>query len=367
VRRVAHGDPVPPALDDAGWESFRAWACVHHVAHFLLGRGAGLPEAMRDGLRAEVERRAGKAALLVPALAGTVDVLTDAGVPVLVLKGRPFAARYFGDPSVRRSVDVDLLVRIGDADPALRALAGRGYRPRRRRTWGKGATLRIRRKRLRTEHALGFDHGDVSVDLHWRLRTAPAYRIEERALWSDPLEIAVDGRTYRAPSDEYTLVALLLSIAHDIGRRGCRVKHVLDAYQVLRRVHDGTDWPAFLERRRAENTLGVAVNVLDLVRATFAAPGEFPALAAALDRHADLCVAASTRDAGLLVHGLGGAWFHARWFLDVYPVSWGRDALWMIDRKWVGPGSLVGGLYHCGAAGWWAVRNRLAQARWRRA
>jgi hypothetical protein len=284
----------------------------------------------------------------------------------MVLKGAPFAVRYYGDPAARRSVDIDLLVKIADVDAALRALVARGFGPKRRRTGGAGDALHIRRRCLRTEHALGLDRGDVSIDLHWRLRTAPAYRVDERAIWRDTQEIAVGGRAYPAPSDEYALVALLLGIAHDVGRRGCRLKHVLDADRLLRALPADTDWPSFFERRRAENTLAISVNVLDLVRALFAAPGEFPALAAALDAHAAVRVPASTAAAPLLAHGLAGAWAHARWFTRVYPVAWARDALWLADRRFTGLRSVPQLVYRAGAAGYWALRNRFAQRAWRR-
>jgi hypothetical protein len=373
VRDVARGRwDAAAAGDAADWESRGSYAAAHHVAHFLLrrievaGEQDRFPAAWLDGLRAEVARRAAAAAQLPGALAEAADALAGAGLDYLVLKGSPFAVRYFGDPAARRSVDIDLLVKLADVDAALRVLVARGFLPKRRRTRGAGAGLRVRRRCLRTEHALGLDRGDVSIDLHWRLRTAPAYRVDERAVWADPLEIRVGDRSYPAPSDEYALVALLLGIAHDIGRRGCRVKHVLDADRLLRALPADTDWPAFLDRRRAENTLSVAVNVLDLVRALFAAPGEFPALAAALDAHAAVRVPASTADAALLAHGLAGAWAHARWFTRVYPVAWARDAVWLVDRKLAGARSVPQLVYRAGAAGYWAIRNRFAQRAWRR-
>lgn len=348
VRLIAHDDWDQLRRMGSDWgDTFPRYARAHQVARFVLGRIVAqgredtVPERWIDGLHEVTERRRNREARLEAALPKVAGAFVKSGIGFRVLKGVPFSEKYFGGPGLRDSFDLDLLVREQDAHDAVRTLIDLGYRAKRRRIRRSARGPEIRPHRLRTEHALELKRGAISVDLHWRLRTAPAYRIAESDVWSDPQQVRVGGTGYPVLSDEYALVLLLISLAHDVGRRGARLKHVLDVYQLLRCLPDDFDWPGFFERRQAENTLSVAVNVLLLVRAVFGEEDDLPGLTAALDHHRSLQRPSSTAHATQLIHGVAGGWLNIRWLLSVYPVEWLRDALWFVDRHVVHPGSLL--------------------------
>jgi len=353
---------------DDGDGAFVAFAAWHQLAPYLLGRieaegKAGLfPGHVVKGLKREVELGRPRAERLPGALAEVVAAFAAAEVDCLVLKGMPFAARYFGHPAVRRLVDLDLLVRREDADAGLRVLLDLGYRPKRRRIRRTAEGPSIRPHRLRTEHALGLRRDDVPVDLHWRLRTAPAYRLAESDVWSGTQEIGIDGIRCRVPSDEYALLLLLLSIAHDIGRSACRLKHLLDVRQILRSVEPGTDWDRFFERRREENILRISVNVLGIVLDLFGGAEEFPRLARGLARHAPLRVGPSGPES--ILHVVRGRRIaHTLWFARVYPAAGARDLVWLLDRYLSHPGRLLLAPWKLVRFGYWSARRLLGTAR----
>lgn len=342
VRHVAHGrwdGLCGSPQGDA--DAFAVYAARHHVAHYVLARaGPALPPAWIGPLEAEVARRGEREARVPAVMAEAVGALAAAGVPCLVLKGLPFAERYYGGASFRRTLDVDLLVREADADRAARALVALGCRaPPRRLVRGRDG-LAVRRHRLRTEHALSLARGDVPVDLHWRLRTAPAYRIREDDVWAGARRMRVGGVDCDVPSDEYALVLLLLSIAHDLGRCRCRLKHLLDARQLV--LAADLDWPRFLAKRADENVLAIAVNVLGIVLDVLGCRDEAPRLAEALRPHAPLRAPA---DPVALVHRPPGGIENALWFARVYPFALARDAAFWIDRNLSHPGRLPLSLY----------------------
>jgi len=287
-------------------------------------------------------------------MAEVVDAFAGAGLACRVLKGPPFAQRYYGDPSLRRSVDIDLLVREEDAHRAIRVLLGLGYAARARRLVRTPDGPAIRRHRLRTDHGLALTRDGFPLDLHWRLRTAPAYRIREDDLWANAQRVRVHDVTSDVLSDEYALVLLLLSIAHDIGRCGCRLKHLLDVYQLLRARSATLDWPRFLEKRREENVLKISVNVLAIVLDVFACRDGMPHLVRALGPHAPLLV---DEDSLRLVHGSGDGIGNAIWFTKVYPVSWARDAAWWLDRSVPHPGRVFVSLYRAMRFGVRSIRH----------
>lgn len=324
------GEAARIAWTPASERAFVRYAAREQIAPWLLGRAAALlPPAVVEGLRAEADRRSDRRDRIPAALSEALVALGRAGVRTIVLKGLPFGARLYGDPRLRKSLDIDLLVRLADADRALRALWALGYRakPRRLRATAEGPS--IRRRRLRTEHALALHRDDLPIDLHWRLRTAPAYRIDEADLFRDAQKARVLGIDCETLSDEYALTLLLLSIASDIGRSGCRMKHLLDLLHLLRRLGPGFDWERFFARRARENVLPLCRAVLAVALAVFRAGAEFPALGPA----------AAEEEAERLVHRPRPHLANARWFLRHYPLSLPRDAIFWIDRKFVHWGS----------------------------
>ncbi len=370
VQLVTRGrwDELRGLWQEGDADALPAFLAQQHLAHYVLrrieteGTASVFPEGAVRGLRQEVELRRSGMNGIPEALAEVVTALATAQVDSLVLKGTPFAARYFGDPALRRQLDIDLLVHRADADRGLRVLLGLGYRPKRRRIRDAAEGPSIRPHRLRTEHALGLRRGKVSIDLHWRLRTAPAYRVEESGVWSGAQDVAINGIVCRAPSDESALLLLLLSIAHDIGRSACRLKHLLDVRQILSSTDPDMDWAGFFERRREENVLRISVNVLWIVLDLFGGPGEFPRLAAELKRHAALRVGAGGPESILRVVR-EGRMANRLWFARVYPVAWARDLLWLVDRYLSHPGRLLLVPWVLIRAGYWSARRLLGTAK----
>lgn len=155
---------------------------------------------------------------------------------------------------------------------------------------------------------------------------------------------------------------LLLSIAHDIGRSACRLKHLLDVHQILR-SEPLIDWERFFERRREENVLPISVNVLRLVLDLLGDAEQFPRLVAALERHAGLLVGPRGDASVLLLFRRGRRLANARWFASVYPVAWRRDLVWLADRYLLShPGRVLLLPWRLLRAGYWSARHLLGAA-----
>ena len=127
------------------------------------------PEAADDVLRSRVEaaRREARlrALMLDTTLRRVVDALEGHGIPTLPLKGTTLADRLHGDPGLRPTTDVDVLVpraRIGAAVETLRDL---GYATPKDPIWTAG---------LPEMHYtfMGGDAGSPRVELHWRVHWA---------------------------------------------------------------------------------------------------------------------------------------------------------------------------------------------------
>ena len=99
-------------------------------------------------------------------LAGSTKVLTrldELGIPHLVLKGAALQhLAYAGDSATRPFSDLDILVRRGHAEAALRALKDLGFRTEAKLVFGPG--------QLASYAGMNFVRGlSEQIDLHWRL------------------------------------------------------------------------------------------------------------------------------------------------------------------------------------------------------
>jgi hypothetical protein len=311
------GDPV--ALADG----LRA----HHLIHLIRARipepdlRARLPEALLAALasRRPIQRAAPERLLAV--FEEVRDALGKAGAEVLLLKGLVFADRLYGGLERRPQFDLDLLVRRRDQGRALRTLGALGFAPK-----------------TRDLHSRTLKREAVSIDLHHALRWAPAFRLDEEALFASAVSREIRGAPVRTLSDEYTLVGLVLAAFEDLGQGMAKLKSLLDLYLLLRQVDGETDWEAFFARRAAENGLGIAVNVLDLVADLFEARPELPALSATLEERRALRVLASREEVCALVGAPRKAPASLEWFRRIYPGSVPLYLLWF----WAGglPGNL---------------------------
>jgi hypothetical protein len=266
---------------------------------------------------------------LLDTFAEVRGALAKERIDALMLKGLYLAQRLYGGIDRRPQFDVDVLVRHRDLRRAVRVLGGRGFAPQ-----------------AYDLHSRTVIRDDLKIDLHGSLRWAPAYRLDEDALWSQAREVVIAERTVPVLSDEHTLLLLVLAAFEDLGQATTNLKQLLDVVLFLRCLEPTIDWRRFLADRRGENLLAVAVNVIAVVLDAFDMRAAFPRLEAALARHADL-LRHRGRDAAL---GLLGAApksaANLRWFARVYPGSMAHYIAWFwasgfpsnlrqVGRSWV--------------------------------
>ena len=250
-------------------------------------------------------------------------LLEAARMPVLLLKGRYLGERLYAAAARRPQFDVDVLVRARHHRAAARALVASGFR--------------------RTSydlHATTFARGALKIDLHRYLRWAPAYRIDENAIWQSALTVRVGDVEARTLTDEYTLLFLVLAAFEDLGQGMTRLKQLLDVYLLLCELDEGFDWDEFFDGRARENLSGVTTTVLALVVALFEGAAELPRLVAALGRRGRPCDDAQQRLALDLVFAPRKCPESLAWFKQVYPGTFWHYLLWF----WLGgfPANLRG-------------------------
>lgn len=197
---------------------------------------------------------------------GRLVRLFDAhGVEAVPFKGPTLALLAYGSLSLRRFIDLDILVRRGDVRRAKEVLLSKGYELTPRLTPAQEAVL------LREQHALQFvgEGGLLVVELHWsivpRRYAAP---VGDDDLWSRLCKVRLGDSEVPALSNEDLLLALC---AHGTKHLWERLVWVCDVAELLRagRV---ADWSYVAARARKNGSERMLLLGLRLAAELLGAP-----------------------------------------------------------------------------------------------
>ncbi|HEX8083970.1 MAG TPA: nucleotidyltransferase family protein [Solirubrobacteraceae bacterium] len=249
---------VPTGLD---WEEVARLARRHDVAA-LAHRGMETP----DRELAAAAERAMLRSLHFTVLQGRLlRALHDAGVPALVLKGLALAAEAGGDPAVRATRDVDLLVPAGDIGVAVDAVRAAGlewYGWRRPKDPDRppvepDALARLDRLPLLRDVKLT-DHMGALVELHWRLFDNSRLMPVDPAWFAEPHTVVVHGA--EVPTLPVA-VHLAYVLVHGTNHLWSLMKWLADVPMLVTRRPDLAD-PRMLSRAGAGNDRSLATGLI---------------------------------------------------------------------------------------------------------
>jgi hypothetical protein len=241
---------------------------------------ATLPAEVRGSLKAQYRSQWLQVQSIQSQLKSVAARLGSGGIPFVVLKGPPFAERFYGDPNVRATRDLDLLVRPQDLERLDSVLIDEGYRCLSSRGLGRSWSLRC-------AHHFVYASQTGIVEAHWQLAAQPSFTIDSERLWSGVREMSSGGTQVPVLSAEYALVEQLLTVFKDVGLGTIRLRSFLD---VVRAVdsQQNSDWAGFFDRRAQEGLLTLAVNALLLTLGILGLEGRYSGLDEALQGYGGL-------------------------------------------------------------------------------
>ena len=240
-------------LQDArfDWHRFYEFLRKHRLREYVYSTIVNtalyhqLPDDFATKLHHYMKYSRRRRARLLKMLTSACEILQIEGIPHLVLKGPALTHRVYPSADYRHQGDADLLVREADSQSAYHALITNGFQPKRGRT-------RLNRSRIRTQHAIEVRQDGLPLDLHWAIRRGPDYRLSEQAIWRDRMSCELDATCRQVLSDEHLLVMILLSLLHDLGRGGLRLKSLLDLSLFVEQQSEMVNSLEFWERRNEE-------------------------------------------------------------------------------------------------------------------
>lgn len=260
------------ALARAGldWDYLVGLARRHTVLPLLQRQleahaGDAAPFDVRRTLGEKFRANAARNLLLAGELVRITRRLEALGVGALAYKGPALAASAYGDLTLRRFLDLDIIVRRRDV-PRARALL---------RSLGFGATGGLSPSQedvlLRSQHnlALARDGGRLTVELHWDVaqRRFAAVPLTE-SVWARAVAVRVGGGEVKSLAPEDLLVALCVHGAKHFWER---LAWVCDVAELLG-SNPNLDWQlvgALARDSRVERMLMLG---LDLASGLLGAP-----------------------------------------------------------------------------------------------
>src|SRR2546421_804265 len=202
-------------------------------------------QTCRQRLRDRFRENATRNLLLAGELVRISRLFESEGVHVLAYKGPALAVSAYGDLSLRRFVDLDIIVRARDVRRAGELLRSLGF------TLSDGLSKSQEKFLLRRQHNIAYtrDAGRLIIELHWGLASEKFAELPlSEEVWERAETVAFGGGEVRSLSTEDLLLALCV---HGTKHLWERLALVCDVAELLN-SRAGLDWGGVL--RRAQDT-----------------------------------------------------------------------------------------------------------------
>ena len=205
------------------------------------------PQPFRQKLRDKFRENATRNLLLAGELVRIAQLFESEGVPVLAYKGPALAVSAYGDLSLRRFVDLDIVVRARDVRRAGELLLSLGFR------LSDGLSESQEKFLLRRQHNIAYtrDAGRLIVELHWGLASEKFAELPlSEEVWERAETVAFGGGEVRSLSTEDLLLALCV---HGTKHLWERLAWVCDVAELLN-SRASLDWGSVLRRAQDSRT-----------------------------------------------------------------------------------------------------------------
>src|SRR5947209_5804084 len=205
------------------------------------------PQTFWQKLRDRFRENATRNLLLACELVRIARLFESAGVPLMAYKGPALAVSAYGDLSLRRFVDLDIVVRARDVMRAGELLRSLGLE------LSDGLSVSQEKFLLRLQHNIAYtrDAGRFIVELHWGLWSEQFAELPlSEDVWERAEKVAFGGGEVRCLSTEDLLLALCV---HGTKHMWERLAWVCDVAE-LSNARAGLDWVSVLRRAQDSHT-----------------------------------------------------------------------------------------------------------------
>ena len=261
------GPEIPEGLD---WDAFEA-ALRQHRLQPLLIRGL---RAMDSNVveqtpalkkhRSQQNKYTHESIQRLQALAQVSAALAENGIRMISMKGPLLSMELYGDPSLRTSRDLDVMVAEEDLDRAGEILMELGYEPE-DNLFHKTPLRRKYYGIVDLEKHMVYQKGDICLELHWKGSAQAEENFDE--LWARREEQMILGKRIAVLGMDDRYPGL---IVHAAEHGFHRLRWLLDLYELQKKP--SFSWERVYRQMKAQN-LGELLLETMIVMYRMALPG----------------------------------------------------------------------------------------------
>lgn len=225
------GAPLPNTEEDFLWDSFFAFTEKNRLETLCADGARKLthkPEQL-NRLQMQSQWLTGKTFRQIQLLATLASMFRQAGIRFLSMKGPLLAAELYGDPSLRHSNDLDLLVHEEDYEAAKQQLLTLGFSEHRHSSLKAEKRQQVQAQLGEEMHEV-FLKDDLCVELHWRISFRYPVSFEE--IWDGREEKMLLGQSVPCLGQTQNIIYL---ICHGAGHGYSRLRWLIDIYKLFTR------------------------------------------------------------------------------------------------------------------------------------
>ena len=220
--------------EDLDWAYFDALLKQHRIQPLLLRALRSLepgkyPEL--DRYRAMQGKLTRDSMARLQTLAAVNAAFSDSGIRLLSMKGPLLSVELYGDPSMRSSRDLDLMVDQGDLKRAGAILEGMGFVRKENPYAATPLRYKFFEKIEHEKHEV-YHKGELCLELHWQ----SDYQTDQSfdALWAGREERQLLGRSIAVmgPADRFPAL-----IIHAAEHGFLRLRWLLDLYELQKKPY----------------------------------------------------------------------------------------------------------------------------------
>jgi hypothetical protein len=227
------------------------WHGMHSLLYWNLvqrdGQGEPLkirPETM-DALRESYLRTVGSSLRMTGDLLAIIESMDRVGVLVIPYKGPVLSSRLYGNPALRRSVDLDIVVRRIDLEKARRCLIELGYSPS-VMLHGTNHDFQVE-----SRYSEKFEKSGGVVELHWAFTNKDvAFPLTLEELKDRLDTYVISGRPIRVFHPDDTLLILCV---HGAKHGWVKLEWICGIAELV--GADSVDWEWVFARARGTRSL----------------------------------------------------------------------------------------------------------------
>ena len=247
-------EKVPEGMD---WDYFDQLVSQHRIQPLLIRGlrpfGGDCPPELAK-YRPQQSRFMKQSMERIQALAAINAAFSDAGIPMITMKGPMLAMELYGDPSLRTSRDLDLMVAQEDLDRAGEILTAMGYELEFRNYSSTPLRLKFYCMVDQEKHRV-YNKGDICVELHWQSDYQRKQSFAE--LWARREERQLMGRPIALMGADDRYPALII---HAAEHGFMRLRWLLDLYELQKQP--GFSWARVYELMEAQGLGCILVETL---------------------------------------------------------------------------------------------------------